>query len=72
MPSLFALKGACGSCWTFSTTGCLESVTAINTGKLIPLVTLTNLMFLNNIFHLKTEFTVTFNFHIYVSQNNSW
>ncbi|XP_068579901.1 pro-cathepsin H isoform X2 [Cebidichthys violaceus] len=28
---------ACGSCWTFSTTGCLESVTAIGTGKLIPL-----------------------------------
>ncbi|XP_022055257.1 pro-cathepsin H [Acanthochromis polyacanthus] len=27
----------CGSCWTFSTTGCLESVTAIATGKLISL-----------------------------------
>lgn len=34
----FALKGGCGSCWTFSTTGCLESVTAINKGKLLLLV----------------------------------
>ncbi|XP_028287007.1 pro-cathepsin H [Parambassis ranga] len=30
-------QGSCGSCWTFSTTGCLESVTAIATRRLVPL-----------------------------------
>ncbi|XP_031670999.1 pro-cathepsin H-like [Oncorhynchus kisutch] len=36
-------QGHCGSCWTFSTTGCLESVTAIATGKL-PLLSEQQLM----------------------------
>nr|XP_033776732.1 pro-cathepsin H [Geotrypetes seraphini] len=30
-------QGPCGSCWTFSTTGCLESAVAIATGQLLPL-----------------------------------
>ncbi|XP_029431178.1 pro-cathepsin H [Rhinatrema bivittatum] len=28
-------QGPCGSCWTFSTTGCLESAVAIATGQLL-------------------------------------
>ena len=31
------LKGACGSCWAFSTTGLLEAANAKSTGKLLSL-----------------------------------
>ncbi|XP_035424812.1 pro-cathepsin H isoform X1 [Cygnus olor] len=36
-PLWLPTQGPCGSCWTFSTTGCLESAIAIATGKLLSL-----------------------------------